>query len=159
MTWVLDASLVVKVLVPEPGDAGEAIAFMREPAAAPDLLIAECVNALRKKVLAGELSVERAMLAASLLQTSGIVLEPTQPLAKRALELSLRLSQPSDDCIYLALAEKLGAVLVTADRKLVERCQQADATDLANRVRWLYAPAPPQIQERTFRPYMARRAA
>ena len=159
MTWVLDASVVIKALTRNEEGAGEADAFMRQPAVAPDLLVAECVNALRKKVLAGELNVERAMLAASLLQTSGITLEPTQALAKRALDLSLRLSQPSYDCVYLALAERLGAVLVTADRKLVERCQQADATDLANRVHWLHAPAPPQVQERTFRPYMARRAA
>lgn len=158
MTWVLDASVVVKALAGEEG-AREAMALMREPIVAPDLLIAECLNALRKKVLRGELSKADALLAAGLLQASGIVLEPTQPLARRALELSLRLSHPSYDCIYVALAEKLDAVLVTADRKLVARCQQVDARDLSHRIRWLYDPAPPQVQERTFRPYMVRRAA
>lgn len=158
MTWVLDASVYMKILANEEG-AAEAEGFLRDPAVAPDLLVAECVNALRKKVLRGELTPAQALIASALLEASGIVLEPTQPLARRALELSLRLSHSSYDCVYLALAERLDAVLVTADRKLVERCQRDDARDLSQRVRWLYAPRPLKVQERTFRPYMARRAA
>ena len=42
-------------------------------------------------------------------------------LAKRASEISLDLEHPAYDCFYLALAEREDAMLVTADRRLVER--------------------------------------
>jgi hypothetical protein len=51
-------------------------------------------------------------------------------LVTDALALSLRLKHPAYDCFYLALARQAGCPLVTADKRLVERCQRADAVDL-----------------------------
>lgn len=158
MSVVADASVVVKTLVQEAG-SDQAAFLMRRPVFAPELLVAECLNALRKKVLRGDLSAASALLRAETLQRAPITYEPAAPLAARALQLSLRLSQSLYDCVYLALAEKLGLVLVTADRRLVERCRQPDAAEFAARVLGLDEPLPVVVRERAVRPYMVRRRA
>jgi predicted nucleic acid-binding protein len=48
-------------------------------------------------------------------------LVPSAQLAARAFAIASALAHPAYDCIYLALAERSGTRLVTADRKLVGR--------------------------------------
>lgn len=158
MSCVIDASVLVKVLVREPGSS-EAEALLRHPLMAPDLLIAECLNALRGKVLKKEIAPAQASMAIELLQHSPITLESSLPLAARALELSLRLSHSVYDCIYLALAERHRVSLVTADTRMVERLRRVDAADLSHLAHSLYEPLQVRVQERVVRPYMARRQA
>ena len=155
MTLIVDASVVVKWFSPEAG-WDEAAQLMRQPLSAPDSLVPECVNALRRKVLRGHMSLEDAMNAAHVLARAGIACESTQPLAAEILELSTRLSLTAYDCAYLALARELDGVLITADTRLLERCRRPDAADLANCVRSLFDD-PPMVQERPVRPYIARR--
>ena len=157
MIHVVDASVVVKALVPELGSI-EAAEVLRHPVAAPDLLVPECLHALWKKFVRRELSQAEAVTAALQLESAGIALEPTQPLAGEAMALSLRLGYPAYDCFYLALAQRLGGELITADDKLVARCSQRDAAALSLRVVSL-RDFRPMIQERAVRPYIARRRA
>lgn len=157
MTYVVDASVVIKWLVPEEG-SDRAAELLSEPVAAPDLLVAECVNALWKQVAWGNLTEKDAASGAALLAAAGISFEPTQALARDILALALRLKHPAYDCAYLALARKLDGILVTADRKLIERCLQPDAADLAPHVRSLYQLGR-EVQEKRPRPYRARRRA
>lgn len=117
MSYVVDASVAVKWLVDEDG-SDAAAELMRLPLTAPDLWISECLDAF--------------------VQACGVTLEPTQPLAVDILELSLRLGHPAYDCAYLALARRLNKVLVTADQRLLARCLQPDAADLAPLVRSLH---------------------
>ena len=42
-----------------------------------------------------------------------------------ALELSLKLNHPLQDCLYLALAERLDATLVTADERFVAKTRES----------------------------------
>lgn len=155
MNRIVDASVVVKWLVDEPG-SDRAAELMRHPVRAPESLIPECLNSLRKKVLRRELSGDQARAAAELLSGAGIVLETVQGLAGEILGLSLRLSLPTYDCAYLALARKFSGVLITDDRRLIARCHQPDAADLKPLVRSLFD-EPPMVRERSVRPYMARR--
>ena len=158
MSYVVDASVVTKALASEAGsDAASEV--MKLPLIAPDLLAAECLNALRKKVLRGVLTADQAAALAQVLERAPIIFEHSQPVLARALELSLRLSHSVYDCVYLALAERFSCVLITADDKLVSRCRQPDAPELFARVRALSEPLPSMVQERVFRPYMARRKA
>jgi predicted nucleic acid-binding protein len=48
-------------------------------------------------------------------------LAPSAPLAARAFAIASALAHPAFDCFYLALAERHGTRLVTADRRLVTR--------------------------------------
>lgn len=156
MTYVVDASVVIKWLVPEEGSE-QAAAVMQLPLVAPELLVAECVNVLWRKAVRGSIGAEDALERAQLLQAAGVALEPMQPLATEILALSLRLNHSAYDCAYLALAQRLDGVLLTADRKLVGRCQQPDAADLAPHIRSLYQVGR-EVGERPARPYRARRA-
>ena len=52
-------------------------------------------------------------------------------LLAEAISLSTRLNHPAYDCFYLALARQNACALVTADKRLIARCQQPDASDLA----------------------------
>jgi predicted nucleic acid-binding protein len=47
-----------------------------------------------------------------------LALHATAPLLPRALAMARRLAHPVDDCVYLALAERERAALVTADERL-----------------------------------------
>lgn len=47
-----------------------------------------------------------------------------EPLARRALDLSIQLGHPAYDCFYMALTEQVGGTLVTADTRLISKLQQ-----------------------------------
>jgi predicted nucleic acid-binding protein len=68
-----------------------------------------------------EVLTDEADTAFVLVSQSGIDLHPTGPLLRRAMEVARRLDHPVSDCVYLALAEREHAVLVTADQRLLRR--------------------------------------
>ena len=86
-----------------------------------DLLLVEAANALWKKTARKELSAREADRALGLLGESGLDLRPTALLLGRAMALARRLRHPVYDCVYLALAERERAALVTADARLLRR--------------------------------------
>jgi predicted nucleic acid-binding protein len=114
---VVDASVVVKWVVDEPGTP-QALALRRHRLYAPDLLAAECANVLLKKVRRNELTESEALFAARLLQRAAVELMPMRALLEPATRLALALDHPAYDCAYLALAESMSCDLVTADRRL-----------------------------------------
>lgn len=154
MNRIVDASVVFKALVPEEG-SDRAAAVMHEPLMAPDSLLPECLNALRKAVARGRIEQDEALEAARALAKADIVLESTRALAEDALFLSLKLSLTPYDCVYLALARRVGGAVISADGRLVGRCREPDAVALGLRVESLYEA--PTVQERAVRGYMARR--
>lgn len=122
MSWVVDASVAVKWVIPEVlSDQADRIRDGTEDVLAPDLLLVEVANALWKKTAAKEISPREADTAFDLVRRSGIDLRPTQPLVPRAMELARRLGHPVYDCVYLALSEREPAAFVTADQRLLRR--------------------------------------
>ncbi len=120
---VLDASVAVRWLVPERG-SDDAAALMERAITwvAPQLLVTEVASALRRKVVAKELRVEHAVQALAILgqaASDGIVqFVQDEDLVAPALMLALTLGQKVPDCIYLALAQRDGVALATADLTL-----------------------------------------
>ena len=139
--WVIDASVAAKWLLPEDG-SDQASALLGDALLVPDLLFAELANIFWKKQLRGEIDAATANAAARWLVQAPLQVHPCAGLTADALALSIRLAHPAYDCFYLALARRSGCPLVTADRRLVARCQQADATDLAAGLVLLGARAP-----------------
>jgi predicted nucleic acid-binding protein len=123
-TFVIDASVVIKWVVDEPGTA-KALLLRRHRLLAPDLLIAECANILWKKVRRKELLEEEALVATGLLARSDIEFEPMIGVFEAATRMAILLDHPAYDCCYLALAEARGCVFVTADAALVGTCRSA----------------------------------
>jgi predicted nucleic acid-binding protein len=114
---VVDASVVVAALLvdSEEGDAARE-ALRSEAAHAPHLLDVEVASAVRRWVLAGRLTVEEARSSIRDLGDLAITRHGHEPLLDRVLELRDVVS--AYDGTYVALAELLGATVVTGDRRL-----------------------------------------
>jgi predicted nucleic acid-binding protein len=124
-TFVVDASVVVKWVVEEPGTT-DALALLRHARLiAPELLIAECANILWKKVERGELLKEEASLAARLLHGVQIEILPMRTLLEPATQLAIKLQHPAYDCFYLALAIENDCPFVTADAAFLRKLRMA----------------------------------
>ena len=120
-TFVIDASIAIKWVVEEEGTS-QALALRKSARlVAPDLLVAECANILRKKVQRGELTAEEADLAAELLERSDVDLMPMQGLMQAATRIACAISHPAYDCVYLALALANQSRFVTADDRLIRK--------------------------------------
>ncbi|HLJ05077.1 MAG TPA: type II toxin-antitoxin system VapC family toxin [Acetobacteraceae bacterium] len=121
--YVIDASVVVKWVIDEPGTS-QALKLRRHVVSAPDLLVADCANIVWKKLHRGELTAAEASLAIGLLVRADIELVPMRALARRAVDLSILLDHSAYDCLYLALAETAKRPFVTADTRLLRKLEK-----------------------------------
>ena len=121
---VIDASVALKWFIEEAGTR-EAAALLDSPDSliAPDLIVAECLNATWKAVRAGAMTAQQQDRAMALLPSLLDDLAPLAPLAPRAAVIARTLDHPAHDGLYLALAEQRAGTLVTADRRLLARIQ------------------------------------
>lgn len=120
---VVDASVALKWLVREEGSEA-AVALLdddNQDLCAPDWLLVECTNILWKCVRSGDLTVAEAQDRLRVLAELDPLLRPSRSLVVRALDLSATLNHSSYDMIYVALAEAVGGVVITADAKLVQK--------------------------------------
>lgn len=115
---VVDASVVANALADDDDDGDLARQRLLDAAelAAPDLVDVETVSVLRRRWLAGDLTARRFSTAVDDLADLAMARMPTLPLMRRAFEL--RPSITASDASYVALAEHLGWVLLTADSRL-----------------------------------------
>lgn len=114
---VVDASLMVAALV-DSGAEGEWAedVLARNALAAPELVLAETSNILRRLERAGGISTLEATSAQRDLLRLDLELFPFTPFADRVW--ALRENLTSYDAWYVALAEALPCPLVTLDRRL-----------------------------------------
>jgi len=117
VTVVVDASAIVAALVDSGSDGEWAQTQLDgEDLAAPHLMPVEAANILRRASLAGDISVDGATLAHADLIRLRVSLFPYEPHAERVWQL--RESVTAYDAWYVALAEVLGAPLITLDRRV-----------------------------------------
>jgi predicted nucleic acid-binding protein len=124
MSYVVDASVVVKWFVETERFFEEALAFLerhRHELQAPDLLLIEVANAIRKKQSQGEISAVQANEIFAAVREYIVEFQPAVEFVDRALEIALALDHSIYDCIYLACAEASGAVMVTDDDRFVRK--------------------------------------
>lgn len=115
---VVDASAVIELLLrTATGDRVAARLFDR-PASlhAPELLDVEVTQVLRRYEARGDLSAQRGEQALRLLGELPVRRHPHAPLVGRLW--ALRANLTAYDAAYVALAEALGAALVTCDARL-----------------------------------------
>lgn len=114
---VVDASVVVTALSDDGADGARSRQrLLADRLVAPHLIDVEVLAAWRRLAGSGRLEERRAELARSDLRALAIERVPHGPLLERAWELRGNLT--AYDATYVALAEMLGAPLVTADSKL-----------------------------------------
>jgi predicted nucleic acid-binding protein len=115
---VVDASVALKFVTAEPGiEAAAELLKAPDPLIAPDWLLVECANGLAKKVLNNRLPQTEASASLVALPEFFARLHPTIALLDSSFALSLRIGHPLYDCLYLALALREGATVITADLK------------------------------------------
>lgn len=127
---VVDASVAVKWFVAEPGHA-EALALLASGSklVAPDLVLVEVANALRRKFKRGELNEVQWREAVDALPLCFDSLFPSVGLMASAMENALRLDHPVYDCLYLAAVSSRSLLLISADQAFVDKCQHAGIGD------------------------------
>ena len=110
---VVDASVVADAIRGMGGSSQLALAQAVQPVAAPELMDLEVASAYRKLVASGVLVPDLGRELLERLQILPIVRHGHQALLPRIWELRGALS--AYDAAYIALAERLGAVLLTRD--------------------------------------------
>ena len=117
---VLDASAMVDLLVDDAATTSELRARLRGESAVhvPHVLDVEVVSGLRRQVLRGRLDGRDARRALRRFGILPLVRWSHTPLLGRALTLRDRLT--AADAMYVALAEALGATLLTRDARMAK---------------------------------------
>ena len=126
---VVDASVAVKWALKEAdSDAAAALLDDDDPLLAPELLRIEGASAITRAGRSGRVAVSDVedVVARWLrsLEAGAVELWPDRADLARAVTLSCELRHPLPDCLYLALAERTDAELVTADATFVRRVSE-----------------------------------
>jgi predicted nucleic acid-binding protein len=130
MKYVIDTSVDVKTYVQEP-DSGTEVRLRDEyhqglhQLIAPDIFPTEMCNVLVILERSGKIKPGDADLFFGQFLSQLPPLVSAVPLLPRALEIAKQFRQTVYDCLYVALAEREGCELVTADDKLAKAVQSA----------------------------------
>jgi predicted nucleic acid-binding protein len=122
---IVDASVAAKWFVQETDSAAaKTVAAGADALVAPELILAEVANVLWKKIRKGSMHVRQASEVMRDLPVYFDRLVPLASLGSRAIELANDLKHPVYDCFYLALAEREGIPIVSADARLLTAAAQ-----------------------------------
>lgn len=124
---VVDASVVLRRLT---GDSAAAEAVLRrEGLAAPSVIVAEVLNGLAKLVRFADIPESTALGLYADFRQLPIERVPDEVLAEETLAIAGHLRLSAYDASYVALAARLRAPLVTADRPLAAAYPNAELID------------------------------
>lgn len=124
MNLVIDANVAIKWFVTEDLHA-EARRLLEggDDLHAPDFLVVELANVAWKKAKRQEITRQQAEQISTACLDGVPVLHASSALVERATRIALDLDHPVYDCIYIACAEAVGGVLVTADEKMMRTAE------------------------------------
>ncbi|MYF08763.1 MAG: type II toxin-antitoxin system VapC family toxin [Rhodospirillaceae bacterium] len=118
MRVVVDASVAVKWLIAEDDSvAARKLAADGEELHAPRLMASEIANAVWRRARLGEIGRSEASAMIASVPGMPVRWSADETVCADAVRLALALDRPVYDCVYLALAYRLEARLVTADRR------------------------------------------
>jgi len=118
---VLDASAVVRIIEgsDEASPLHEAL-LNADLGACPKLMLTEVANALWRLQRAGQLEAHGLQVRLGRARELVDHIEPDRNLLAEALALAVHLGHPVYDCLYLVLARREVATVLTADQRLME---------------------------------------
>lgn len=122
--YVLDSSVAVKWALPEIGQP-KALALREDlrnnvhQIIAPDVFPSEVAHALTKAERMKVIPIGDAKKHLLAILTAGPDLHPYIPLLTRAVDISSATRIAITDCIFVALAEREGCEMVTADQRVI----------------------------------------
>lgn len=122
---VVDASVLIKVFLPEDGSEAATGLIQNSGTAAvravPDLAYLECANILWKWVRRRMLAADLARASVADLRALPLDIWASAELIGPALEIALTFDITAYGAAYVALADLLGLPLITADDVLVRK--------------------------------------
>lgn len=128
MLFVPDASVVCRMHFKDEEDSGLAEFFLRRfnrDVFAPDIILFEFASAMQKGILEKRVSASAGRAAMSEIADAVRMLVPSPPLLPPAFDMATALPHPVYDCVYLALAERDNAMLVTADAAFLRKLKNS----------------------------------
>ena len=118
MRFVVDASVAVKWLVAEDdADVAQELATSGHDLHAPRLMASEVANAIWRKARTGEIERRAAGILLADVPEMPVRWGADELVSAEAVRLALALDRPIYDCVYLALAHRIDAIMLTADRR------------------------------------------
>ena len=118
MRLVVDASVAVKWLVAEEdSDAADRLLAGGDDLYAPRLMVSEVANAVWRKARMGEIERGRDGILMAAVSEMPVHWSSDETVCVDAVRLAVALDRPVYDCVYLALAHRVDAQLVTADAR------------------------------------------
>ena len=116
MRFVVDASVAVKwLVVEEDTDIAQELATSGQELHAPRLMASEVANALWRKARMGEIDRRTAGILLANVPDMPVRWGADEIVSADAGRLALAFDRPIYDCVYLALAHRIGAVMLTSD--------------------------------------------
>jgi predicted nucleic acid-binding protein len=120
--YVVDASVAVKWFVPENGsEQADKLSGAGASLFAPKLILAEVANAFCKKVRRGLMTEADAHEHLSALPRYFDLLLEGEPFLALALSLAIAFDHPVYDFVYLEIARRHQATLLTADERFARK--------------------------------------
>jgi predicted nucleic acid-binding protein len=133
MRYVLDSSVALKTVLPEP-DSNQALNFIDagHTLIAPDIYTMELAHVLSKLHRQHVLPEDEVREKLEVLFDARPALKLSTRLLPAAWEISLQTRCSVWDALYVALAEREGIEMVTADERLVKNLNRPDVVLLKN---------------------------
>ena len=119
---VVDASVAVRRLLPEPGSKAAAAYLAERPIASPMSRLGRA-NAVIGRLRRGEIVRDEAAVLLAEVEFLPVKLRPVQERA--VFDLALALRHPDHDCAYLVIARTERVRMVTADERFFRAAQAA----------------------------------
>ena len=131
MALVVDASVAVKWLVVEDGsDVARDLLDDGDDLHAPRLLVSEVANAVWRKVRLGQVDRRSAGQLIATMSDTPVQWHADETVGADAIRLAITHDRPVYDFMYIALAQRLGTHVITADRRLANALENTDHGDL-----------------------------
>jgi predicted nucleic acid-binding protein len=121
---VVDTSVALQWLLLGADDQQAEALIAQDDLVAPDIILLEAANVLSKKVRLKQIELAQASEGLRFLRANIPTLVPCDTLVDRAFEISLEISHPAYDCMFLACAERLESKLVTRDALFQKRVSE-----------------------------------
>jgi predicted nucleic acid-binding protein len=130
MRCVLDSNVGIKWLLQE--DLSDKARVVRDEfllgrheLLAPDIFMVEAAHAVTRAQRQGRVLPNEVKVFIDDLIATAPDFHPHAPLLSRAIEISVQARHNVYDCLYVALAEREGCELLTADQKMINNLQGA----------------------------------
>ena len=130
MALVVDASVAVKWLIVEEDSPDARVLLDEEELHAPRLLVSEVANAVWRKVRLDQVDRGAAGQLVATMPDMPVRWHADETICADAVRLAIAHDRPVYDLMYLALAQRLGVRVVTADQRLVNALASTDHGDL-----------------------------